>query len=506
MRLWSTCALVPCLLGPCVAAAGDRDPAPVQPALLDKPAAAHEHAARSAPIHRVVLCTAGQASSGTQPALLDKPAAAHEHAARSDPIHRVVLCTAGQASSGTQPALLDKPAVAHEHAAPAAHQPGKPWPRHTIDQSSRGADGVRLADVNRDGLPDITTGWEEGGRVRAYLNPGPAKARQPWPAVTVGQVSSPEDAVFADLDGDGAGDVVSSCEGNNQTIYVHWAPRDPARYLDTAAWQTAPIPASAGKTRWMFALPMDVDGQNGVDLIVGSKDPGAMIGWLQSPQDPRRLEDWRLHALRPAAWIMSLQAHDMDGDGDLDVLCSDRKGPRRGVFWLENPGTRAAAQGKPWTEHLIGGRDHQVMFLARGDLDADGRPDVVAATSGSGILFFPAPERAHGAWQMVEIAMPAGCGTGKGVAVCDVDLDGRQDIMLTCEHAGGKSGARWLSYRQSPRETIWQDHEISGPEGEKFDRIEMLDLDADGDLDLVTCCEAQANLGVIWYENPTRKR
>ena len=38
----------------------------------------------------------------------------------------------------------------------------EPWPRHVIDDSSVGADGVRLADVNGDGLPDITTGWEEG--------------------------------------------------------------------------------------------------------------------------------------------------------------------------------------------------------------------------------------------------------------------------------------------------------------------------------------------------------
>ena len=47
-----------------------------------------------------------------------------------------------------------------------------PWRRHTIDGSSRGADGVRLADVNADGRPDIVTGWEEGGITRVYLNPG----------------------------------------------------------------------------------------------------------------------------------------------------------------------------------------------------------------------------------------------------------------------------------------------------------------------------------------------
>jgi hypothetical protein len=47
------------------------------------------------------------------------------------------------------------------------------WQRHVIDDASRGADGIRLADVNGDGLPDIAAGWEEGGTVRAYLNPGP---------------------------------------------------------------------------------------------------------------------------------------------------------------------------------------------------------------------------------------------------------------------------------------------------------------------------------------------
>ena len=31
----------------------------------------------------------------------------------------------------------------------------------------------------------------------------------------------------------------------------------------------------------------------------------------------------------------------------------------------------------------------------------------------------------------------------------------------------------------------------------------MLDLDADGDRDVVTC-EERDNLGVIWYENPSR--
>ncbi|HBM76648.1 MAG TPA: VCBS repeat-containing protein, partial [Verrucomicrobiales bacterium] len=40
--------------------------------------------------------------------------------------------------------------------------------------------------------------------------------------------------------------------------------------------------------------------------------------------------------------------------------------------------------------------------------------------------------------------------------------------------------------------------------GSKFDLIELIDLDEDGDLDVVTC-EELAGLGLIWYENPSRK-
>jgi len=50
---------------------------------------------------------------------------------------------------------------------------------------------------------------------------------------------------------------------------------------------------------------------------------------------------------------------------------------------------------------------------------------------------------------------------------------------------------------------FWKEHRVSGPEGIKFDRIELLDVDGDGDLDLITT-EERALLGVVWYENPSR--
>ena len=52
----------------------------------------------------------------------------------------------------------------------------------------------------------------------------------------------------------------------------------------------------------------------------------------------------------------------------------------------------------------------------------------------------------------------------------------------------------------------WDWHHLSGTEGYKFDRIELVDLDGDGDLDVLTCEENYGpnseGLGVIWFENP----
>ena len=105
-------------------------------------------------------------------------------------------------------------------------------------------------------------------------------------------------------------------------------------------------------------------------------------------------------------------------------------------------------------------------------------------------------------WQLSEVALPTGCGTGKGVAVGDIDLDGRRDIVFSCESAtGDKSGVRWLGPDKGT--DAFSSHEISGPLGVKFDRVELFDADADGDLDVLTC-EERVNLGVIWYENPTK--
>lgn len=377
---------------------------------------------------------------------------------------------------------------------------GTPWKRHAIDSSSRGADGIRIADINGDGLWDLTTGWEEGGRVSVYINPGPKKSRNPWPKVIVGNVPSPEDAVFIDLNSDGRLDVVSSTEGKERTVYAHLAPNPSQSLSSESGWKTLPFPATVKRNQWMFALPLQIDGRYGDDLALGSKGANAQICWLQAPKSGSDLDAWRLRKLCDAGWIMSLKSKDMDSDGDLDILLSDRKGSDTGIWWLENPGPEKAASFH-WPRRYIAGSGKEVMFLDTGDINGDGLEDIVAAVKGGDFVAAIRLPSKSPSWQETTLPYPSGTGTGKAVAIGDIDQNGKADIVATCEHSEKASGVFWIQENDNGE---WSATEISGAiEGVKFDRIETIDLDGDGDLDVITC-EERDNLGVIWYENPLR--
>jgi hypothetical protein len=372
---------------------------------------------------------------------------------------------------------------------------GAPWPRHAIDSSSRGADGVRTGDINGDGMADLATGWEEGGVVRLYLNPGADRARAPWPRVDVGTVPSPEDAVFFDLDGDGQLDILSATEGRERTIFLHRAPNDTRRLSDPSAWITSPLPATAGLQQWMFLVGLQTQGASKLDVIAGSKGPGASISRLRAPVPRARLDAWTLQPLRSAGWIMSLIATDLDDDGDDDLIFSDRRGEGAGVGWLQNPGP-STDPGTHWQVSMLGALGREVMFLDSGDVNNDGRIDIAAAIKPRDILLL----QSSGVWSRQFLRIPAVCGTAKAVKLADLDGDSRLDLILSCEQATGSlPGIIWLHHGEAG----WHPRHLGGSDGSKFDRIEVLDLDGDGDSDVITCEEAD-NLGVIWYENPLR--
>jgi hypothetical protein len=387
------------------------------------------------------------------------------------------------------------------------------WNRHVIDSSFSGADGVRLADVNNDNLMDITTGWEEGGYTKVYIHPGYNLVKQKWPSVIVGKTPDVEDAVFADIDDNGAIDVVSSTEGKNKKIYINWAPTNPDNYLDSSKWNTQVLPASDGLMQWMFALPAQIDGINGLDLVVGSKKDEAKIGWFKAPENPTILSNWDWYPISSATWVMSLLMRDMDMDGDMDIVTSDRKsGENNGVRWMENPGDNIN-QKREWENHFIGAQDLDVMFMDMADLDGDGLEDaIVTERTTQKIVFMRKLDNSGLKWKSYYIDIPVETGRAKAIKVGDINGDGRPDLVHSANtlYDDSKAGLVWMSFTNEPTDPVWVWHELSGPVGYKFDRIELLDIDGDGDLDVLTCEENYGTnsqgLGVIWYENPINNK
>ena len=376
-----------------------------------------------------------------------------------------------------------------------------PWKMHIIDNTSFGSDGTKVYDVNEDGFEDILCGWEQGNIARLYINP---QREGKWEYIEM-PAPDVEDAIMVDLDSDSRLDMVTFSEGIHRRITIHWAPKE-GDYQNEKLWKSDDIPCTIDVTQWMFGRAMNVDNKNGMDLIVVGKNDGAIVGWLESPKEPRDLGSWVLHKIAPASWVMSVEIIDINYDGLNDILVTDRSNNTNGVKWFRHPGYNSAKLHAPWMETLIGMRDMDPMFL---DVkkNVDGLHQIWVPNLKVEIHHFIQLDTTGLSWRSDKIPFPPQAGTvGKSAATGDIDGDGRPDLVTTYDGAENRAGVIWSSFNEITRQ--WRHHDVSGPIGNKYDFAYLLDLDRDGDLDILTSEENNnsstvAGLGVIWYENPT---
>ncbi len=301
-------------------------------------------------------------------------------------------------------------------------------------------------DVDADGDIDFVSVSYFGKNIGWVENPGPGHLDQAWAYHQIDEPGPSEAAAVVDIDGDGKLDILP-----NTVNTVVWYSLDQAG--KTPKWTKHQLPQEAG-AHGVGTGDINRDGK--LDILTPR-------GWLEAPEDPRS-DHWAWHPdwdLGPTG--IQILGKDFDGDGDVDLIYGN--GHAIGLYWAEQ--TKGEG-GKPtWKKHLIDDSVTSVHTLLWTDLDGDGKKDelltgkrvyaheVEPGDTQPSVIAYYRFNKASKAWDRHEIYKsapanapaegpkrdaqkdwaPGTAGTGLEIAAVDIDADG--DIDLVCP---GKSG------------------------------------------------------------------
>lgn len=426
------------------------------------------------------------------------------------------------------------------------------WREHLVDAQDvnggiaiRGGDGLAMADLDMDGRLDIVSVHEDSGHIRiAFAGAGP----QDWHLVTLGEgttVAAVEDVAIGDLNGDGWLDIIAACEEGHLVYF-----QNPGNQARSSVWESVIPEITTGRGSWLRVFLADMNGDGRLDVTAANKGGTDII----APEDaagitsttslflldgpPLEQSSWREQVLLSDEIANTAQPIDVDGDGDLDVLAAARN--RQEMFILENRSTRTDGTLDIALHRIeiAAGFDVPEGWEARAnafqsdwaDMDGDGKPDLIVnvleAAPGIpvtiGLAWLKQPASLDQPWIMNRIGhvMPDWIA---GLKLADIDGDGHLDVI-----AGGYSGLNILAGTFSgaprltddpgatPSETLgriswfrnpgtdggeWARHDVSRRVRGMYDAWVAVDMDGDGDLDLVSTRGNSGALdGVFWLE------
>lgn len=330
--------------------------------------------------------------------------------------------------------------------------------------------------------------FEEGGYSRLYFNPGKDKVRELWSDhIEFEKHGQCEDSGIGDLDDDGDIDYVA----NGGHVYFNPGKdklRDPSNWVHMILFRKeARVP-----------IVTDVDGDGLNDLIVGA------CRWYKQPiQDKHNAANRKCYELGNANWPMTCIITDMDADGDNDILVQERR--KQGTFYFINPGSKLVT--KPWPTKVIAPSKHS-MFMTLGDINGDGRPDLVKA--GKTIqIFLRTNDKGAPIYHQISVKKPAQPTSvkvnpkPKGVAILEMNGDPTHpEILIIPEYEAQLWYLSMSGDGMSPENWTNTLMDMPCPESrKKMDNAYLVDLDGDGDMDIATT-EENGGWGIIWFENP----
>ncbi len=363
--------------------------------------------------------------------------------------------------------------------------------------SGNGHRAVVQADLDADGDLDLVSVNVDSDDLQVFWQAAPG-AFDPSPATLGGPATTPDPASVqaADLDGDGDLDLVSGNYGNG-TLTVFWQTA-PGAFDPTPSTLVLPGPIGGLPVEALVVQAADLDGDGDLDLVSANYGSDSLaVFWQTAPGlfDPTPAP---VGGPSTSGGPVCVQAADLDGDGDLDLVSANWLTDDLTVFWGTGSGSF-----DPGPTVLSGPTVVDPSFVQATDLDGDGDLDLVSANAVSNTLtvFW---QIAPGKFDTAPTTLGGTFETFQPAYVEAEDLDGDGDLDLVCVSSGAFLLA--VFWQTAPGSFDPIPTTVGGPTTNFFPLwVQAADLDGDGDLDLVSASLGQSlpgGLAVFWQTAP----